>query len=369
MKRIIITFTVLMTLAVIFGVQSFAADSNAVSSAKKHYSFGVQQKKAGNADEARRQLEKSISYYDSLYQVHYVYGDLLAGMGEKERAIEAFERALELKPDYYNAAARLAALHYEAKDYEATLDNYALMYKLNPENSKLLASMANIREFLGDNDGAYADLRNLIENGEDTYENLMRAARFAFEKEDFSSAHMYSLLALKKKTDDIKALEVAGKTGLLMEDREKAIPHFRRLAELQPENLEIVITAEDIYRALSDRENLIWALKRHHKIDPENVEVLGELCESFFPEGLTEEGITYVEKGLRLAPGDGRFHILMGENYRALGQQDKALSEFKLALNDDRWKANAQRLIWQIEKPETEEEKTEREFFNRGKNN
>ena len=82
---------------------------------------------------------------------------------------------------------------------------------------------------------------------------------------------------------------------------------------------------------------------------------------------MMERGIIYVKKGLSLKPDDGRFLILLGENYRALGQTEKALEQFRLALKDEKWKSSAQRLIWQIEKPETEEEKAERDFFSRGK--
>lgn len=366
MKRLFKIKSVLCVLMAVSVSTAFGLDDN-VNQARKHFSFGVQQKKAGNNDEARRQFEKSIASCDSLYQVQYVYGELLVDMGDNKSAMKAFERALELKPDYYNAAAQLAKLRYGDGDYEGTLKMYSLMYELKPENKKLLVSMTSIREYLGDDDGAYSDLKLLIDSGQDSYDNLMRAAMFAFDKEEYEDAHMYAVLALGKKKDDTTALELAGKTGRLMDDSEKAIRYYRRLAELDSTSVETITILSELYRTASDRGNLVWSLKRHHSLAPDNVEILGELCELFFPEGLTEEGVEYVRKGLKLAPEDGRFHILMGENYRALGQEQKALAEFKLALKDERWKANAQRLIWQIERPESEEEVAERKFFNRGK--
>ena len=165
MKRYADVVFLLSLLTVLLCSPTLAVENDALTTAKKHLSFGIQQKNAGDNIEARRQLEKSISFYDSLNQVHYVYDDLLLEMGENDTAIEAFERALELNPEHYNAAARLASLYSETKNYEGTLIIYALMYKLKPENTKLLASMSNIREFLGNNEGAYADLRKLIETG------------------------------------------------------------------------------------------------------------------------------------------------------------------------------------------------------------
>ena len=118
---------------------------------------------------------------------------------------------------------------------------------------------------------------------------------------------------------------------------------------------------------LSDDKNLIWALERHHSLETENVEVLGELSELYYAQNMLDSGIEYVNRGLKLNPDDGRFRILLGEYYRAKGQIDKALEQYRIALKDEKWKSSAQRLIWQIEKPETEEEKAEKEFFSRGK--
>ncbi len=352
---------VIMTVSNAFG----AGD---VNEAKKHYSFGIQQVQAGNDAEACRQFEKSIAIYDSLYQVYYAYADLLKKMDEKEQAIDAYEKVLELNPDYYNAAANLSRLYYETGNYTATLEMYNKMYTLKPENTKLLASIANIREFVGDENGAYEAMKKLIESGEDTYENLIRIAKYAFEREEIETAHMYAVMALGKKENDLTALELAGKTGMLMNDQKLAIKFYRKIAEIDSTSIPVLTIVEELYRALSDRENLIWALKRHHELDRANVNILGELCEIFDVQELNDEKIMFIQRGIELAPEDGRFHILMGENYRALGQNDKALEEFRLAMKDERWRASAQRFIWQIEKPETEEEKLAKEFFSNGNN-
>ena len=371
MKRTIVFTTMALALFPMVVMSSSAegtdnADST-VTRAKQHYQFALQHRQAGNTDEAISQLEQSIALYDSLAQVYYAYGEILGEIGDRERAIEAFENALALNPEYYNAAARLAKLYYETEDYGLTLEMYKLMYTLRPDNTVILASIANIQEFLGDREGARDNLIQLAEMGQDSYDNLMRIAVFSFEKEDWESAHMYATLALGKKSRDAKALELAGRTCLLMNDQEAAIRFYRPLAEIDTTSLAIIKTAEDIYRRLSDKENLIWALKRHHELEPDNVNVLGELCENLYPDRLVEEGVEYVRRGIALAPADGRFHILLGENYRMLGMDREALEEFRIALDDSRWASNAERLIWQIERPESDEEKAEREFFNRGK--
>ena len=54
--------------------------------ARQHFSFAVQNKKGGDLKEAVAQYEKSLSYDNTIFQVHYSYADLLLEMGKKEQA-------------------------------------------------------------------------------------------------------------------------------------------------------------------------------------------------------------------------------------------------------------------------------------------
>ncbi|MBT4484038.1 MAG: hypothetical protein HOC71_10225 [Candidatus Latescibacteria bacterium] len=338
-----------------------------IREAKKHFSFAVQYKSVKKYDEACRQFKKSIAIYDSIYNVHYSYGDLLLTMEKKTEARREFIKSLMLNPEHYNSALQLSKLYYETGDFDSTLVVYELMYKLKPDNNILLENIAGLKEYLGDSEGALKDFIKLIDTGNGSYNNLMWASRLALKREDMSTASKYAVMALEKKPGDSDALKIASQTGEALEQWDTAALYYRQLAEKDSTTESTLVQLEDIYRTISDRNNLIWSLERHHKIAPENMEILGELCELLYAEGLMDRCIRYVKIGLKLHPGDGRFRILFGENFRAHGQIDKALEQYKLALKDEKWKPSAQRLISQIEKPETEEEKAERDFFNRGK--
>ena len=340
-----------------------------INDAKKHFSFAVQNKNIENYEESQRQYEKSLAFFDSLNIVHYSYGDLLVKMGKIEMARQHFLKSLLLNPEHFGSAAILARLYYEKGDYDSSLVMYEHMYELKPDNNDILASVAGLREYLGRDNAAFGDYEKLIESGEDSYDNLMHAAKLALKLEKNENARHYAVMALEKEHGDSEALKIAGKISAYIGEWEKAAGFYRQLAESESTSVEIIIELENIYHTLSDDKNLIWALERHHSLETENVEVLGELSELYYAQNMLDSGIEYVNKGLKLNPEDGRFHILLGEYYRAQGQIDKALEQYRIALKDEKWKSSAQRLIWQIEIPETEEEKAEKEFFGRGKNN
>ena len=356
---------ILMCLIVLPGTVS--GQDDAVSLAKKHFSFAVQNKNNGDFEEAERQFLKSLSFTDSIYNVHYSYGDLLVKMERPGNAMLSFRKSLSLNPGHYNSAAMLAKLHYESAEYDSALVMYRLMSDLKPGDSNVLASVAGLSEYLGYDDEAYAAYVDMFEEGDHSPKLLHRIARLALKRGDPGSARSYADQALIRKPDDIDALTIAGEASIVLRNPKAASGYYRQLAVVDSLSVETLVILEDLYRILSDRLNLIWTLERHHSLVPDDVVVIGELSELLYAGNMMEKGITYVRKGIEIAPDDGRFRILHGEYYRSLGQIDKALAEFKIAIEDPEWKTSAQRLIWQIEKPESEEEKAEREFFKRGR--
>ncbi|MBN1292756.1 MAG: tetratricopeptide repeat protein [Candidatus Latescibacteria bacterium] len=336
------------------------------SQAKQHFSFAVQNKKSKNYEEAEKQYEKSLALDASVYQVYYSYADMLMTMGKELEARRRFLQAFNLNPEHYSSAAMLAKLYYQESVFDSALVMYECMYELKPEKSEFLSVITGIKEYLGMEEEALASYDKLFETGTGTFEHKIRAAKIALNLGNTERANSYVESALGDNPDDVNALKIAASTRLDMGDTQGAINHYRKLAESEAANITVVETLENLYRDQSDENGLLWALERHHELASENVEVLGELAKMLYSEGLMDQSIAYVKKGIKIDPKDGRLRILMGEHFRTNGDNEKALAEFRIALNDERYKSSAQSLIYQIEKPETAEEKAEKDFFSRG---
>ena len=341
--------------------------ANRVMEAKIHYNFAVQYKNSQNYEEAHLQYEKAISLCDTIYQFHFSHADLLAAMGKPAEAKVELLKTLALNPRHFQTMALLAEKYVQSARYDSALVMYESMYTVEPEHGELLASIAGFREYIGKNDEALAAYSEMIEKGEATYEHLMKAVTLASKNGNPTKARDLAVMALEKKPKDTAALSAAASLSVQIEDSDSAVLYFRQLCELDAADAASCTQLEKLYRTKGETENLIWTLERHLKIAPEDIKVIGEYTELLYARGDIEQSIQYVKKGLTIDPSDGRLHILMGENYRRLNQNDKALAEYKLALKDSSWSSNAQRLIWQIERPESASEKNEKAFFKRGK--
>lgn len=354
-----------------YGIRAVGADSSAADSmqeAKKHFSFAVQNKNNGNHEEALRQYSRSLSFCDTLYQVHYSYADLLYKLDMTDDAIVHFRKAFDLNPEYYNSALMLSKLYHAKGLHDSVLVMYERMNTLKPGNNELLVNIAGLREYLGDEAGALDAYRKAVESGVTDTGVVMRAAKLAYKTGDTLAAAEYAVMILDAEPGDMEALAIAAQTALDRGDEVSAAGYLKRSVEIAPD-IDKIVRLEALCKSLNDTENLLWALELHHALAPEDIMVIGDLSEMLYGRGEMDKAIGYVRKGLAIAPGDGRLRIILGEHYRADSQEQEALEQYRLAMNDTRWKSSAQRLIWQIEEPETADEKAEREFFSRGKSN
>ncbi len=368
MKKRFITFLLSIWLITISGAAlAEVTEKDPLYNAKKHFSFAVQHKNNKDFELALEQYKLSISYVDTVYQVHFSFADLLLKMGLPLEARREYSASLKLNPSHSKSASILAKMYHESAEYDSALAMYEVVYRLEPENLEILAGIANLRDYLGKKTEALETYEKLIDHDEVSYEILMRASSLALSLDEFEKARSFLTLVLKKHSDDLDALKNAASACLAMNDPVAASLHLRRIAETDSTDISSLIRLEDIYRRQNDTGNLIWALELHLGVSPQDCVIIGELCEMLFREGNTKKGLEYMEKGLNFFPGDGKLRILMGEYYRSCGETEKALRQYEIALRDSKWRASAQEFIWQIKPPETEEEKAEREFFNSGK--
>ena len=335
--------------------------------AKKHFSFAVQYKKGGSFKQALENYRQSIAYNDTVYQVHYSFADLLMKMDRIDEAKREYAISLRLNPKHYNSASMLAKLHYESAHYDSALTTYEIMYGLKPDDVGLLTTIAGLREYLGKDAEALEAYKTIAAAGGDNGETLMKAVSLAVKMKDWEEAERLVEPILERRPGDRDALNIAATVSTERNDLASAVQYLRILAATDTSDVAALEKLETTAELNGDIENRLWAMERLHALSPGDVSLIGDLAELLFREKKDERGLPYLRKGIELAPRDGRLRILMGDYYRKRNENDKAVAEYTIALDDEKWKNSAQQFIWLIEPPKTDAEKAEQEFFNRGR--
>jgi tetratricopeptide (TPR) repeat protein len=106
--------------------------------AEAHHRLGLTLRNVGRVQEAKTALEEALTIQPHAAGILNSYGSILAQLGEMSKAIEIYEQALALRPDYAHARFNLAEA-YERLDPKRAIQEYETFLFLaedKPEESQ-----------------------------------------------------------------------------------------------------------------------------------------------------------------------------------------------------------------------------------------
>ena len=123
-----------------------------------------------NAQEKYRGLqplwEHTITHNPGCWMAHNNLGTTLAGKGKTQSAVACFQRALAIKPDYFDATNNLIAYYRETEDYDHAIGMLQTLLQLRPDSSATVYyNLACLYSLAGETETAVACLQKAIDGG------------------------------------------------------------------------------------------------------------------------------------------------------------------------------------------------------------
>ncbi|MFA4880778.1 MAG: tetratricopeptide repeat protein [Candidatus Doudnabacteria bacterium] len=140
------------------------------------------------------------------------------------QALEAFKKAVELKPDYLAAHYYLALIYENKKQFDEALEQIGTAYQIAPQNQDIIYELGRVsynKAMVGDHN----DLKNNLD-----FQRAMDAFNLVVSQNANHANALYSLGL---------AYESLGETG-------KALENIRRVQELNPDNEQIKQKVQDL---------------------------------------------------------------------------------------------------------------------------
>ena len=263
-----------------------------------HNDLGSILGQSGRVQEAMQHYEQALRIKPDYVEAHYNLGIALAQTGNIEEAIAHYEQALRINPDFAEGHFNLGnALLQEGKVSDA-IGHYEQAVRIKPDYAAAHFNLGNA----------------LLQEGKvsDAIAHYKQVVRI---KPDFSEAHLDLGLALAQ----------TGKT-------EEAIAQYEQALRLKPDSAEAHI---DMGNALLFQGKDSEAMAQYQealRISPEYPQAHVDLGIVLVQTGRVPEAIKHWEEALRLRPDDATTHYNLGNALQEQGRTPEAIDQYQQAL-------------------------------------
>lgn len=286
--------------------------------------------RARDFDTAVQRSREAVRTAPNDPQLWTLHGIALANQGKRTEALEAFERALTISPNYVAALEGAAQLHYEAGSRQAVpLLNRLL--RARPADATAHAMLAVLEYREG--------------NCETAVGHFEQAGALIDSQLDALHAHATCLVRLKKlegairvfqhavalRGDDPRERRLLAAVQLMAEQPQDAVATLSPLLERSQPDAETLALASAAYEQAGDTPNAVSTLRQAILLDPKNIDLYLDFATIAFAHQSFPVGIEIINDGLVLQPTAAPLYVARGILYVQLAEYDKAEADFEKA--------------------------------------
>ncbi len=222
-------------------------------------------------------IDNTIIFY---WQEHQQEGNLLNSASKFQDAVLEFEKAILIDPRKPDAYANLGYSYHMAMDYDKAIEAFEMALEVAPDNEDLLTNLVSVYDskagnlaVLGDLESAlvyYEKIESIAPETNDIQYNIAeahyglknyRAAIVAYERSLIDDEDEYVLYRVFLCYWGIsKEFEDDGVPELAIPELESALKPLERLAELNPEDLSTHRALARVYNKLGRTEEAMLEL-------------------------------------------------------------------------------------------------------------
>jgi tetratricopeptide (TPR) repeat protein len=231
--------------------------------------------------EAGRDSEKAIHYcsaaiasgqltpYELVHSLN-IRGWAYYRSGDYDRAIQDYNQAIDLKPDY-SYAFNNRGLAYSAKhDYGRAIQDYDEAIHLKPDYALALNNRGFAYSGKGDSEQAIRNFDQAITLRGDSADTFYNRGRVYAGQGNFDRAIKDYSQAIRLKPDYLDAFKERSEAFMYKHEYEKALRDISSAIELQPRDAEAISSRDSLYYQQGDYKTAIRDFDTAIQLKPEN---------------------------------------------------------------------------------------------------
>ena len=259
-------------------------------------------------------------------------GDEQSNLGDFEGAIDSYNQAIALKPDFHQAFSNRGISKYFLKQFEEAIDSYNQAIALKAEFHETLFNRGLAQGKLEKFEAAIDSFNQAILIKPDKHEAFLERAVAEVKLERFEEAIASLDNALEFKPDHSEAWNyrglALGKLGRL----EDAIASFDNALEFKPDYHEAWKNRGSVLSKLGRLEDAIASFDKALEFKPDYHEAWKSRGGALSNLGRLEDAIASYDKALKFKPNDHEAWYNQGNTLDNLGRLEDAIVSFDKSL-------------------------------------
>ena len=233
-------------------------------------------------------------------------GNCYDAMGNKEKALEYYKKALSIDRHSEAAYLNLSTILYELNDYESAAEYAEKVLKINEKNIAAWQNLANVAFCQNDYEKALSFYQKMYEYNPNSYIARINIANTYYCLGKYVLALDFARQSLEKHPSSVTAHILAGNALYALGKYEKAIDMYIHACELDSTNTEVLHSLSEAYRAINDWENGMLFAWRYIKHTPEKTDAMhlnfGYLLYECYSEKGAELAQKFAQKWIKYFP-------------------------------------------------------------------
>jgi tetratricopeptide (TPR) repeat protein len=242
--------------------------------------------------------EKFPASTDILYQLSQAY--LSAGM--PEQALHVAQKTVELEPGNQDALHMLRDSAVAMKRWDQAIHAAKRMLEYSPESQSDWMDLAQYLQKANRQDEARNALAHAIAIDRRHPKTLLSAAQVLIHLDKPAYAQINLKHALSNAPEDADTYEALAKTSQMLGDFECEQEAWKRLLELEPNNLTALSQGAQSLWNLDRRASAIGLWQRAVEIDGENTDLNFKLGHAYLASGETQRGLDHIVHAYKMSP-------------------------------------------------------------------
>ena len=267
--------------------------------------------------------------------LHNIAGACYASLGELDSAVNSYEEAIAIKPDYAKAHYNLGGAYHELHQFDDSVKSYNNSLAIDPNYAQAHNNLGNVLRENEELDEAIKSYEKAINLNPD-YVEALYSISLVFQnlgQFEYMVKHLEKVLSIK--SDFAEAHSSLGIALKSLGQLDDAVLSYQKAIAIKSDYLEAHNNLGNVFKDLGQLDDAVESYQKALLIDSDYPALHNNLGIALKELGQVDDAVRSYEKAIAINPDYPDSHNNLGVALFELGQLEKSVLSYKKALSNN----------------------------------